>query len=180
MYSVIEINQNQPYFDCWDVQVEYQINNQLLSFNNCSFDQVFTGENISLKRAIAEKKLLRCFIDIGRERGGDFIMAGSVSLIWKPEEHCCYMGGLWIEPEFRGNGLATYILNEITNFADELGMVLTLHALPFISPEIKPADEDISKLKDYYRQFGFSSNSETMGLASCCAMERLPGSKRNN
>ncbi len=174
MYSVGEINQNLAYFDYWDFQVEFRINNQFHSFNINSMDQIFMGEYISLKRAIDQKKALQCFIDVGEEIRGDFLIIGSVSLTWKPEEKECYIGTLWIEPEFRGNGLASYILNEIVNFADELGILLALHAMPFIHPEKKPTDEEILKLKAYYRQFGFEENPETKGIGFNCIMERLP------
>lgn len=174
MLSIVEINQNLPCFDCLDFQVEFRINNQLRSFNIHSIDQVFLGENISLKRAIDQKTILQCFIYVGEEFGGDFLKAGSVSLTWKPEQNECYIGILWITQEFRGNGLATYILNEIITFADELGIVLALHAMPFISPEEKPTYEDIFKLKDYYRRFGFRENSETKGIGFDNSMDRLP------
>ncbi|UCG89601.1 MAG: GNAT family N-acetyltransferase [Candidatus Heimdallarchaeota archaeon] len=174
MFSVKEIIQNSPYIDYWVLIVEFQINNQQHSFNIHTLDQVFMGDHISLKRAIDQKETLRCFIDIGEEVGGDFLTHGSFSLTWKPEENECYIGTLWIEPEFRGNGLATYIFNEIINFADELGIILTLHAMPFINPRKKPTDEEISKLKDYYRRFGFKENLETKGTGFDCSMERLP------
>jgi ribosomal protein S18 acetylase RimI-like enzyme len=175
MLSIAEINQNLWYYDWLDFQVEFRINNKLRCFDIDSFDQVFIGENISFKRAIEQKKRLQCFIDIGEEVEDDFLITGSVSLTWVPEKNECYIGSLWIEPEFRGNGLATYFLNEIINFADELKMILTLHVLPFISPEKKPTDEDISKLKDYYERFGFRRNSEMNVIEfGGFSMERLP------
>jgi GNAT superfamily N-acetyltransferase len=142
-------------------------------------DQLFMGEKISLQRAIEQKKMLRCFIEVSEEVGGELLIAGSASLTWNPEENECYMGVLWIEPEFRGTGLATYILSEITNFADELGMVLTLLAIPFITPEIKPTADDILELKDFYQQFGFRDNSETRERGICCSMERLPNTRHH-
>ncbi|MFX0061529.1 MAG: GNAT family N-acetyltransferase [Candidatus Hermodarchaeota archaeon] len=142
-----------------------------------SMDQVFMGEKISFQRAIKQKKMLRCFIDVSEELGGEVPIAGSVALTWNPEENECYIGVLWIEPEFRGTGLATYILNEITNFADELGIVLTLLAIPFITPEIKPTDKDILELKDFYQQFGFRDNSKKKERGIDCSMERLPNTR---
>ncbi|MFX1250949.1 MAG: GNAT family N-acetyltransferase [Promethearchaeota archaeon] len=142
--------------------------------------QLFMGEKISLQRAIEQKKMLRCFIEVSEEVGGELLIAGSVSLTWDPKENECYIGVLWIEPEFRGNGLATYILSEITNFADELGIVLTLLVIPFISPEIKPTTEDILELKEFYQQFGFNDNSETKERGICCSMERLPDTRSIN
>ncbi len=174
MYSVDKINQNFSFLDYWDLQVEFRINKQLLNFKINNMDQVFMGEHISLKRAIDQKKTIQCFIDLGEEIGNDFLLIGTVSFTWKPERNECYLGNLWIKPEFRGNGLATYILNEIINFADELGIVLTLHALPFISPEKKPTNEEILKLKDYYQQFGFYENLETDGIGFNCSMKRFP------
>ena len=140
-------------------------------------DQLFIGEKISFQRAIEQKTMLRCFIEVSEEVGGGLLIAGSISLTWDPEENECYIGVLWIEPEFRGTGLATYILSEITNFADELGIVLTLLAIPFITPEIKPTDEDILELKDFYQQFGFIDSSETKERGICCSMERLPNTR---
>lgn len=174
MYSVDKFNQNFKYLDDWDFQVEFRLNNQLSSFDIDTLDQVFMGEYMSLKKAIEQKNRLQCFIDVGEEVRGDFLALGSVSLTWKPEENECYIGTLWIEPDFRGNGLATYIFNEIINFADELGIILTLHAMPFIDPEKKPTTEDISELKDYYRRFGFRRSSDTKGIGYDSLMERLP------
>ncbi|MFX0209164.1 MAG: hypothetical protein ACFFDT_24485, partial [Candidatus Hodarchaeota archaeon] len=65
MFSVKETIQNFPYFGYWDFIVEFQIDNQRHSFNLHTLDQVFMGENISLKRAIDQKKTLNCFIDVG-------------------------------------------------------------------------------------------------------------------
>ncbi len=173
MYSVDEINQNFQHLDYWEFQVEFRINDQLRRLNINSIDEVFLGEHISLKKAIDQNETIHCFIDVGEE-GEVFHKVGSVSLTWKPEANECYIGTLWIEPEFRGNGLATNILNEIINLADELGIILTLHALPFINPENKPTDEEILKLKHYYRRFGFQDNLETNGIGFDCLMERAP------
>ncbi|MFX1283191.1 MAG: GNAT family N-acetyltransferase [Promethearchaeota archaeon] len=174
MFSVKETIRNFPYFDYWDFKVEFQIDNQCYCINIHTLDQVFNGEHISFRRAIDQKKTLRCFVDIGEEVGGDFLTLGSVSLTWKPEEKECYIGTVWIEPDYRGHGLATYIFNEIINFADEFEIPLSLHAMPFINPERKPTDEEILKLKDYYRRFGFKENSIIQGIGYDCSMERLP------
>ncbi|MFX0052844.1 MAG: GNAT family N-acetyltransferase [Candidatus Hermodarchaeota archaeon] len=174
MFSVKENIQQFPNFDYWDFVVEFQTNNQSHSIYFHALDQVFMGGHISLKRAIDQEKTLFCFIDIGEEFRGDFLKVGSFSLVWRPEKNECYIGTLWIEPEFRGNGLANDIFNEIINLADELGIILTLHAVPFISPEEKPTDQEILKLKDYYRRFGFVENSTTKGTGFDCSMERLP------
>ncbi|MFX0120928.1 MAG: GNAT family N-acetyltransferase [Promethearchaeota archaeon] len=174
MFSVKETIQDFSSFNYWDINVEFQINNRSHIFNMHSIDQVFMGEDISLKRAIDQKITLRCFIDIGEVFIENFNMVGSVSLTWLPKENECYIGTIWIEPEFRGNGLATYILNEIIRFADEEGIVLALHAMPFINPQRKPTDKEISRLKAYYRGFGFKENSKTKGTGFDCSMERLP------
>ena len=174
MLSVEGINQKLPPFDCLDLQVEFRINNQFLSFNIDSMNQVFLGENISFKRAIEKKTVVQCFLDVGEKINNDFFVGGYISLTWKPKENECYIGLLWIDPNFRGNGLATYILNEIIHFADELSIVLTLHAIPFISPKIKPTDEDILKLKGFFHQFGFRDNSNVKRIGCISSMERLP------
>lgn len=174
MFSVIENKQVFPSFDYWDFQVEFRINKELRSFNIQNMSQIFMGEKISLKKAIKQKSMLQCFIDLGEKLGGTFHNVGSVSFTWDPEQNECYIGNLWIEPEFRGNGIGTYILNEIINFTDELGVVLTLHAIPFISPEEKPTIEDILRLKDFYRRFGFRENYQTKGLDFCGSMSRKP------
>jgi ribosomal protein S18 acetylase RimI-like enzyme len=174
MYSIVENNQNFPSFDYWDFQVEFRINKGLHCFGVQSLSQIFLGENISVQRAIEQQAILHCFIDMGERFKGDFLNVGSVSLTWDPEDNACYIGNLWIEPEFRGNGLATGILNEIINFADELGIVLTLHVLPFISPEKKPTDKDVSKLKAFYQRFGFKTTSEKEGMIFGCLMKRIP------
>ncbi|MFX0182217.1 MAG: GNAT family N-acetyltransferase [Candidatus Hodarchaeota archaeon] len=180
MFSVKENIHKFPNLDYWDFNVEFQINNQSHRFYIHTLDQVFMGGHISINRAINEEKTLYCFIDVGEEHRGDFLKVGSFSLTWKPDENECYIGTLWIEPEFRGNGLATYIFNEIIDLADELGIVLTLHAMPFISPKRKPTDEEILKLKDYYRRFGFKESSTTKGTGFDCSMERLPRIRRHS
>ncbi|MFX1513838.1 MAG: GNAT family N-acetyltransferase, partial [Promethearchaeota archaeon] len=159
MLSVKGINQKWQYLDSWDLQVEFQINYELRSFNISNLDQVFLGEIISLRRAIVEKKRLFCFLDFGRSYGNDFLKVGSFSFIWKHEKNECHIGLLWIEPEFRGNGLATQILNEIIDYADQLGIVLTLHAIPFTDPEKIPPISDILRLKRFYTRFGFFSDT---------------------
>jgi len=174
MYSVDEINQNFLHLDYWEFQVEFQINNQRRLFNINSMDEIFLGDQISIKKAMDQKETLHCFIDIGEDIQGDFIRIGSFSLTWKAKRNECYIGTLWIEPEFRGNGLSTNIFEELTEIADELGIALTLHAIPFISPEKKPTPKEILKLKHYYRRFGFQENSETKGIGFDCLMERVP------
>ncbi|UCE14274.1 MAG: GNAT family N-acetyltransferase [Candidatus Heimdallarchaeota archaeon] len=174
MLSVEGINQKLPSFESFDLHVEFRINGRLYSFDNDSMDQVFMGENISLKRAIEQKMELQCFIDVGEEIEDIFFVVGSISLTWKPKESECYIGLLWINPSLRGNGLATFFLNEISTFADELGIVLALHALPFINPQTKPTIEDISKFKEFFRQFGFRDNLQTNGIGYDNLMERLP------
>ncbi|UCG00438.1 MAG: GNAT family N-acetyltransferase [Candidatus Heimdallarchaeota archaeon] len=174
MYSVTETNQDCANLDYWDFQVEFQTNSQFCHFNINSLEEVFMGEPISLKRVIDQKKTINCFIDIGEEIKDDFLRIGSFSLAWKAKKNECYIGTLWIEPEFRGNGLSTYIFEELTEIADELGITLTLHAMPFISPEKKPTDEEILKLKNYYHRFGFKENSEMKGIGFDCLMERIP------
>ena len=179
MYTADEINQNFLHLDYWKYQVEYRIDNQVRHFNINSIEEVFIGEPISLKRAIDQNKTLHCFIDIGEEIQDDFIRIGSFSLTWKAKRNECYIGTLWIEPEFRGYGLSTYIFEELTEIADELGIALTLHAMPFISPEKKPTDEKILKLKNYYNRFGFKENSEMKGIGFDCLMERFPNGSCN-
>ncbi|MFX1507494.1 MAG: GNAT family N-acetyltransferase [Promethearchaeota archaeon] len=174
MYTADEINQNFLHLDYWEYQVEFLVNNRIHHFKINSIEEVFIGEPISLKRAIDQKKTLNCFIDIGEEIQGDFIGIGSFSLTWKAKRNECYIGTLWVEPEFRGNRLSTYIFEELTEIADELGIALTLHAMPFISPEKKPTDEEIMKLKEYYQRFGFKENPETKGVGFDCLMERVP------
>ena len=174
MLSVPEIKQILPDFNCLDFYLEFRINNQLRSFDIHSMDQVFTGKNISFQRAIEQKVKLQCLLDIGKELDGDFLVMGSISLTWKPEKRECYIGNLWIEPEFRGYGVGTSILTEIINFADDLEIVLTLHAIPFISPEIKPTIEDVLRLKSFYRRFGFIEKIKTKGMGLNSKMERLP------
>ncbi|MFW9779742.1 MAG: GNAT family N-acetyltransferase [Candidatus Heimdallarchaeota archaeon] len=183
MFTVAENKRNFPSFDYWDFQVEFRINNGFRSFEFQSINQVFIGDYISLKSAIAQKTMLQCLIDIGEQNRGEFLIIGSVSLTWEPTKNECYIGNLWIEPDFRGNGLGTKLLNEIGTFADELGIVLTLHAKPFISPEKKPTPEDILELKDFYRRFGFREASNTKGMLISCAMKRIPSGRshyRNN
>ena len=178
MLSVPEIRQTLPDFNCLDFCLEFRINNQLHSFNIHSMDQVFMGKNISFKRAIEQKVMLQCLLDIGKDLDGDFLTIGSLSLTWKPKKRELYIGNLWIEPDFRGNGVGTSVLTEITNFADVLEIVLTLHAIPFISPEIKPTIEDILVLKNFYRRFGFKEKAETQVLGLNSAMKRLPRIKK--
>ncbi|MFX1515956.1 MAG: GNAT family N-acetyltransferase [Promethearchaeota archaeon] len=174
MYTVDEINQRFPHLDYWEYQVEFRINNQVRHFNFNSIEEVFLGEPFSLRGAIDQNETLNCFIDIGEEIQGDFIGIGSFSLTWKAKRNECYIGTLWIEPEFRGNRLSTYIFEELTEIADDLGIALTLHAMPFISPEKKPTGEEILKLKNYYHRFGFKENSEMKGIGFDCLMERIP------
>lgn len=175
MLSVAEIKQILPDFDCWNFHAEFRIDDQLHCFTIHSMDQVFMGKNISLKGAIDQKAMMQCLLDIGKELAGDFLMIGSVSLTWDPKKRECYIGNLWIEPDFRGNGIGTSILTEIINFADMEGIILTLHALPFISPERKPTSEEVLKLKNFYRCFGFRDKSETKRIFLNSPMERLPG-----
>ncbi|MFX0094951.1 MAG: GNAT family N-acetyltransferase [Candidatus Hodarchaeota archaeon] len=118
--------------------------------------------------------MLRCFIDVCEKFEGELHLAGSISLTWDPKLDECYIGVLWVNPEFRGNGLATYILKAIIHFADELGIVLTLLAIPFITPNIKPTDEDILKSKNFFQQLGFKTCLGRTGIAFGCPMDRLP------
>ena len=174
MYTADEINQSILHLDYWEYQVEFRINDQVLHLNINNIEEVFIGEPISLKRAIDQNKTLNCFIDIGEEIQGNFIGIGSFSLTWKAKKNECYIGTLWIEPEFRGNRLSTHIFEELTENADDLGIALTLHAMPFISPEKKPTDDEILRLKNYYHRFGFNENSEMKGIGFDCLMERIP------
>ena len=177
MTSAIKIKQNELQFDYLYYQVEFRKNNHLRCFSINSLDQVFMGEKISFQKAINKKSMLQCFIEFGGDYKGEFLTAGSVSLTWEPNENAIYVGLLWIEPSFRGNELSTYILNEIINFADELGIILTLYAIPFISLKMKPTDKDISELKKYYNRFGFRNSSKARKLGFHCSMERIPKTK---
>lgn len=174
MFSAAKIKQNELQYDYLYYQVEFRVKNRFHCFSINSLDQVFMGEYISFQKAITKKSMLQCFIEFGGDYRGDFFIAGSVSLTWEPDKNAIYIGLIWIEPLFRGNELSTYILNEITNFADELGVILTLYAIPFIGLKIKPTDKDISELKKYYNRFGFKSNSKARKLGFHCSMERLP------
>jgi GNAT superfamily N-acetyltransferase len=117
---------------------------------------------------------LQWLLDIGESDQEVFHQIASLSLSWKSKENECYIGNLWIQPDFRGNGLSTLIFNEIINYADELGIVLALHAIPFISLEEKPTDEDVSKLADYYSRFGFRRNLNYNGITFNSRMVRFP------
>jgi len=174
MLSITEINENYSFLKSWELSIELRLNRQLHRFMAGSMDKIFLDENFSLKRAIDHKKTLRCFIDIGERHDNDFNVAGSVSFSWNPKTNKCYIGLIWIEPEFRNNGIATYIMNELTHFADDLGVVLTLHALPFINLKCKPSDEDIFNCKLFYSQFGFREHEKTKEIGFNSYMERLP------
>ena len=174
MLSIIEINEKQSFLKSWDLSVELRVGKELKRFMASSMDKIFVDENFSLKRAIDNKKTLRCFIDIGERQDNDFSVTGSVSLSWNPKRNNCYIGLLWIEPEFRYNGIAKSIMNELIHFADELGVILTLHALPFINPNIKPSNEDILNCKAFYYQFGFKEHEGCKEIGFDSYLERLP------
>ncbi len=174
MLSIIEIDENHSFLKSWDLNIELRLSKQVHRFMASSMDKIFLDENFSLKKAIDHKKTLRCFIDIGERHNNDFIVAGSVSFSWNPKRNNCYIGLLWTEPTFRNNGLATYIMNELIHFADDLGVILTLHALPFINPNCKPSNEDILNCKTFYCQFGFREHEKTKEIGSNSYMKRLP------
>lgn len=174
MFSVAKINQNPSYFETLNFQTTFRVNNRFYNTNNDGFDQVFIGETLSFKRAIERNMTLQCFIDIGEELNGDFQNIASISLTWRPRKKECYFGYLWIEPDFRGNGLATYLINQICSYANELEIIVTLHAMPFVTPYIKPTFEDIQHFKGFFKQFGFKNCSKTGEIGFCNSMERLP------
>jgi len=178
LLSIAEIIQTKSLFDYLDFRAEIRICNQLRYIDIHSLEQVFIGENVSIKRAINEKKSFQWLLDIGESHKDDFHCIASLSLSWKVKEKECYIGNLWVEPDFRGNGLSTLIFNEIIEYADELGVALSLHALPFISPEEKPSNDDVSKLADYYIRFGFRRNPDTDGISYNSKMVRFPQKKR--
>jgi GNAT superfamily N-acetyltransferase len=137
MLSVTEIIQNGSLFDHIEFHAEFRIDNQLRCFDIQSIDQIFMGENVSIKRAIDEKMSLQWLLDIGDGNQDEFHEVASISLSWKSDQNECYIGNLWIQADFRGNGLSSLIFNEIIDYADELGIILTLHAIPFIGPQKK-------------------------------------------
>ena len=174
MLSVVEIIQIGSLFECLDFQAEFRIGNQLRYIDIHNLEQIFMGENLSIKKAIDEKIPLQWLLDIGESHQEDFYLIASLSLTWRSKENECYIGNLWIQPDFRGNGLSTLIFNEIIDYADELGIVLTLHAIPFISSEKKPTDDEVSKLAEYYNRFGFKRNPVYNGISFNSRMVRLP------
>ena len=174
MLSVAEIIQIGSLFEYLVFQAEFRIGNQLRCIDIHSIEQIFMGEIVSIQKAIDEKIPLQWLLDIGDSRQEDFYPIANLSLTWKSKESECHIGNLWIEPDFRGNGLSTLIFNEIIDYADELGIVLTLHAIPFISPEKKPTDDEVSKLAGYYNRFGFKRNLDYDGISFNSRMVRLP------
>jgi GNAT superfamily N-acetyltransferase len=180
MLSVAENIQIGSLFEYLDFQAEFRIGNQLRFTDIHSMEQIFMGESVSIKKAIDEKIPLQWLLDIGETHQEDFHSIASLSLTWKSKENECYIGNLWIQPDFRGNNLSTLIFNEIIDYADELGIVLTLHAIPFISPEKKPTDDEVSKLADYYNRFGFKRNPGYEGILFNSRMVRLPQNRDIN
>jgi GNAT superfamily N-acetyltransferase len=141
--------------------------------------QIFMGEKVSIKKAIDEKIHLQWLLDIGDSSEDDFHELASLSLSWNSKQNECYIGNLWIQPDFRGNGLSTLILNEIIDYADELGIILTLHAIPFIDPEKKPTDDDVDRLVNFYKRFGFKRNPKSNGTLYDSRMVRFAYKKSN-
>ena len=177
MLIVAEVTPIGSLVDSLDFHAELRIGNQLCCFDINSIEQIFMGEKGSIKRAIDEKTPIQWLLDIGESYQEDFHPIASLSLSWKSKENECYIANLWIQPDFRGNGISTFILNEIIDYADELGVVLTLHAVPFISPEEKPTDDDVSKLVGYYNRFGFKRNPVYNGITFNSKMVRSPQDK---
>ncbi|MHA2227460.1 MAG: GNAT family N-acetyltransferase [Candidatus Hodarchaeales archaeon] len=180
MLSVAEIIQNGSLFDYIDYHAKFRIGSQLRCIDIHSIKQIFIGEYASIKRAIDEKTPLQWLLDIGESYKGEFYLIASLSLSWKFKMNECYIGNLWIQPDYRGNGLSTLIFNEIIDYADELGIVLTLHAIPFISPEKKPTEKDVSKLAEYYNRFGFKRDPDSNGICFNSRMVRLPHERGND
>jgi GNAT superfamily N-acetyltransferase len=58
-----------------------------------------------------------------------------------------------VPPEQRGQGLGSAAMNDIIQHADENGKTVTL------SPSTDFGGSSVSRLKDFYKQFGFVSNS---------------------
>jgi GNAT superfamily N-acetyltransferase len=135
------------------------------------------GENVSIKRAIDEKMSLQWLLDIGDGNQDEFHEVASISLSWKSDQNECYIGNLWIQADFRGNGLSSLIFNEIIDYADELGIILTLHAIPFIGPQKKPTDDDVNRLVNYYERFGFKRSPESNGILYDSRMVRFPNKR---
>jgi GNAT superfamily N-acetyltransferase len=177
MLSISEIIQNGSLFDHLDFRAKYRINNQLICFDIHSIKQIFMGEIVSIKKAIDQKLPLQWLLDLGESHREDFHQMACLSICWNPKENECYIGNIWIEPDFRGNGLATVIFNEIIYYADELGIILTLRAIPFLGPDKKPSEDDVSDLARYYKRFGFKRILEPNEILYDAKMERLPQKK---
>lgn len=173
MISVTNQNENKLNFDISDFKVLFQKSDQSYNLRFNSLDQVFLGKEISISNAIIQKTMLYCFIEFGREYNDGFQNVGSVSLTLHPNEREIYIGLIWIEPEFRGNRVASIILSEIVFLAEQFSINLALHAIPFINPHVKPGTEDISNLKNFYRDYGFKENLIAGKLSECSLMERL-------
>ena len=174
MLSIPEVVQIGSLFDYFDYHAEFRIDNQLHYIDIHSMEQIFLGEQVSIKKAIDEKKSLQWLLDIGENHQEDFHQVASLSLSWESKENECYIGNLWIQPEFRGNGLSTLIFNELVDYADELGIVLTLHAIPFKDPTEKPTVDDVAKLINYYKRFGFKKQPIASGITFNSRMIRFP------
>jgi GNAT superfamily N-acetyltransferase len=174
MLSVAEINQIESFSDSFDFYAKCRINNSFTCFRIHSLEQIFMGETGSIKKAIDKQMRVQWLLDIGEDLGDNFLTIASIAITWKPQQNECYIGNLWVEPEYRGNGLATLILNEIITYADELGVILTLHAIPFVGPEKKPTHDDIMRLVDHYCRFGFKRIQNILGIRLGPTMVRLP------
>ena len=174
MLSIAEIIQNGSLFNHLDFRAKYRINNQLICFDIHSIKQIFMGEIVSIKKAIDQKMPLQWLLDLGENHKEDFQLIACLSLSWNSSENECYIGNLWIEPDFRGNGLATLIFNEITHYADKLGIILTLRAIPFLGPNKKPSEDDVSNLARYYKRFGFKRIPDSNEILYDAKMERFP------
>lgn len=174
MLSTGEIKENQSTFEFFDFCVEFQMDKHPRRIRKQNISEIFMGEKISIRKAICQKTLLRCFIDIGEEATDHFISYGNISLTWEPKENLCIIGVIWIKPEFRGKGIASYLLDQVTSFADELGIVVTLFALPFVIAKKRPTRKEISVIQEYYKRFGFNKSSKVSGTGFDCSMKRFP------
>ena len=177
MLSSAEIKEIRASFDYFDFSVEFHQNRKIRRINILSMDQVFMDEEISIRKAIHHKTLIRCFIDVGEDHIDDFVSYGSLSLTYEPKLKKCIIGLIWIEPEYRGKGLATYFLDQITTAADDLDLVLSLFALPYVGNANEPKEKDFQKLKDFYEQFGFKESSQVRGTGFDYTMTRIPDLK---
>ena len=89
MYSVAENNNVLSIFDTWDLKGCFRIKNTFHTINLPNIEQVFFGENLSLKEAIDQKKAIQCFIEIEENNEENFLDVGTISLAWNPKENEC-------------------------------------------------------------------------------------------